>query len=53
VSFVLLKIRSVSALIAGINSISNAIDISCGEPEFAHYQKRFSSSNDAVVGVLR
>jgi hypothetical protein len=37
VSFVLLKIRSVSALITSINSILNAINISCSKPEFTYY----------------
>jgi hypothetical protein len=53
VSFTSLKTRSVSALIAGIDSISNAIDVSCVKPEFAYHVKRFSSINDAVGGLAR
>jgi hypothetical protein len=50
VSFALLKTRSVSVLMAGIDTVSNTIDVSCVKPEFVHYVKRFSSINDAVGG---
>ena len=53
VSFVPLKIRSGSVLITGIDIILNVINISYGEPEFTHHQKRSSLSNNAVVGALR
>jgi hypothetical protein len=52
VSFASLKTRSVSALIAGIDSVSNAIDVSCVKPEFARYLKGLRRSDDEVlVGV--
>jgi hypothetical protein len=53
VSFVPLKIRSVSALIAGIDSISNAIEASWGEPEFSYYLKRLMSYSKAIDELLR
>jgi hypothetical protein len=53
VSFVPLKIRSVSALIAGIDSISNAIEASWGEPEFSHHLKRLTLSSKAIGEPLR
>ena len=37
VNFVSLKIRSVSALITSIDSMSNVIDVGYVEPEFVHY----------------
>jgi hypothetical protein len=49
----LLKMRSVSALIAGINSTLNAISVSCVEPEFINYIKQFLLINDAVSGPVR
>jgi hypothetical protein len=52
-SFAPLKTRSVSALIAGIDSKLSAIVASCVKPEFAHYLKRFSSLRIAVDGPLR
>jgi hypothetical protein len=53
VSFAPLKTRSVSALIADIDSKSSAIITSCIKPEFAYYLKRFSSLRIAVNGLLR
>jgi hypothetical protein len=53
VSFASLKMRSVSALIAGIDSISNAINVSCIKPEFAYHVKRFSLINDTIGGPAR
>jgi hypothetical protein len=53
VSFVLLKIRFVSALIAGIDSISNAIKASWGEPEFSYHLKRLTLSSKAMGELLR
>lgn len=53
ISFAPLKTRSVSALIAGINSKLSVIIISCVKPEFTYYLKRFSSFSIAVDGPLR
>jgi hypothetical protein len=48
-----LKIRSVSELIAGIDSISKAIWVSCVDSELAHHVKRLLSGNSAVGDALR
>jgi hypothetical protein len=53
VSFIPLKTRSVSALIAGINSKLSAIVASYVKPEFAYYLKRFLSLSITVGGLLR
>jgi hypothetical protein len=53
VSFAPLKTRSVSVLIAGIDSKSSTIVASYVKPEFAHYLKRFSSLRIAMDGLLR
>jgi hypothetical protein len=52
VSFVPLKTRSVSELIAGIDRISNAIAVSCGEPELAHQLMILKFLLMAVVELL-
>lgn len=52
ISFALLKIRLVSALIANINNILNAIAVSYREPEFAYYLKRFALSVRAIIKLL-
>jgi hypothetical protein len=53
VSFASLKIRSVSALIAGINSILNTIGASCVKPEFAYYLKRLALSASVISEPLK
>jgi hypothetical protein len=53
VSLVPLKTRSVSELIAGIKSISNAIWASCGDAELAYHVKRLLLANRAVNKTLR
>jgi hypothetical protein len=52
VSFMPLKIRSISVFIAGIDSMSNAIDVSCVESEFIYYLKRSISSVTTVIRAL-
>jgi hypothetical protein len=53
ISFIPLKTRSVSALIAGIDSKLNTIVASYIKPEFTHYLKRFSSLRIAIDDPLR
>ena len=52
VSFMPLKTRSVSELIAGIDRISDAIAVSCGEPELAHQLMILKFLSMAVVELL-
>jgi hypothetical protein len=53
ISFAPLKTRSISALIAGIDSKLSAIVTSYVKPEFTYYLKRFSSLRIAINGLLK
>jgi hypothetical protein len=51
-SFAPLKTHSISELIAGIDSISNAIVVSYDDSEFAYYLTRLKSLSTKTVELL-